>query len=136
MEWLTLLHRLRPAGSASVAEGSTAGAGNRGSEAASPATGAAIPGSPANSLSSPTDSTSRLGVGRKCAVQMPLFMMNVPRLPWFSSTAEACHANTVISDFCTVPWFWVTAEACRQNAVIASNRAIIYRIGILCRGQP
>ena len=60
-----------PAGSEFVAEGSTAGAGSRGSGAASPASGAASPGSADNPLSGPTGSTPRLGVGRKRAVQMP-----------------------------------------------------------------
>ena len=50
---------------------------------------------------------------RENAVQMPWFLITVPRLPWF----------------------WVTAQACRANAVIASNSAMIYRVGILCRGQ-
>ena len=38
---------------------------------------------------------------RKRAVQMPSFMITVPRLPWFSPAAEACQENAVISDHCT-----------------------------------
>ena len=51
---------------------------------------------------------------RKSTVQMPRLLITVPLLPWFSFTAEACRTNTVI----------------------ASNRAMIYRISIFCRGQP
>ena len=29
------------------------------------------------------------------------WLLSVPWLPWFSLTAEACHANAVISDYCT-----------------------------------
>ena len=34
-------------------------------------------------------------------VKMPRFLIAVPRLPWFSLTAEACRANAVISGYYT-----------------------------------
>lgn len=54
-----------PAGSGSVAEGPTAGAGSPGSGADGPGSGAAIPGSAANPLSATTGSTPQIGVGRR-----------------------------------------------------------------------
>lgn len=38
-------------------------------------------------------------------------------------------------DLPRLPWFSLTAEARRINTVIESNRAMMYRISMLCRRQ-
>ena len=52
---------------------------------------------------------------REHVMQIPWSLIPAPRIP---------------------SWWPITVEACRANAMIASNRAMIYGIRILCRGQP